>query len=140
MANRKDDDVNVCIYSSNMADRDKENVNVVQAPTKRKRAETSGSDHSHCCVPDVPLTNDMTSDKDITGRSGIISLLDPNDSVMMEKGFVIADLLEKVPASYAIPPFSQMNCQQFEENKVTETKYSQSRNSRSSYFKGEPFI
>ena len=44
MANRKDDDVNVCTYSSNMADRDKENVNVVQAPTKRKQAETS--DHS----------------------------------------------------------------------------------------------
>ena len=58
----------------------------------------------------VPLTND------ITGISGIISLLDPNDSVMMDKGFVIADLLDKAPASYAIPPFSQMNCQQFEEN------------------------
>ena len=49
---------------------------------------------------------------------------------MMDKGFVIADLLEKVPASYAIPPFSQMNCQQFEENEVTNTKYSQSQNSR----------
>ena len=52
---------------------------------------------------------------------------------MMDKGFVIADLLEKVPASYAIPPFSQMNCQQFEENEVTNTKYSQSQNSRPSY-------
>ena len=41
---------------------------------------------------------------------------------MMDKGFVIADLLEKVPASHAIPPFSQMNCQQFEENEVTETQ------------------
>ena len=40
----------------------------------------------------------------------------------MDKGFVIADLLEKVPASYAIPPFSQINCQQFEENEVTETQ------------------
>ena len=38
---------------------------------------------------------------------------------MMDKGFVIADLLEKVPASYAIPPFSQINCQQ---NEVTETQ------------------
>ena len=37
---------------------------------------------------------------------------------MMDKGFVVADLLEKVPASYAIPPFSQINCQQFEENDV----------------------
>ena len=50
MANRKDDKVNVCMYFSNMADRDKENVNVVRAPMKRKRAETS--DHSHCCVPE----------------------------------------------------------------------------------------
>ena len=59
MANRKDDDMNVCTYSSNMADRDKENVTVVQAPTKRKQAETA--DHSHCCVPEcIPLTNDMT--------------------------------------------------------------------------------
>ena len=55
MANRKDDEVNVCTYSSNMADRDKENVNVVQGPTKRRRAETS--DHSHFCVPE------STSDK-----------------------------------------------------------------------------
>ena len=59
MANRKDDDVNVCTYSAIWLDRDKENVNVVQAPTKRKRAETF--DHSHCCVPEcIPLTNDMT--------------------------------------------------------------------------------
>ena len=48
--------------------------------------------------------------------------MDPNDSVMMDKGFGIADVLEKVPASYAIPPFSQINCQQFEENEVTETQ------------------
>ena len=41
---------------------------------------------------------------------------------MIDKGLVIADLLEKVPASYAIPPFSQINCQQFEENEVTETQ------------------
>ena len=42
---------------------------------------------------------------------------------MMDKGFVIADLLEKVRVSYAVLPFSQVNCQQFEENEVTETQY-----------------
>ena len=49
-----------------MADRDKENVNVVQAPTKRKRAETS--DHSHFCVPEC------TSDKqyDIENKLSLI--------------------------------------------------------------------
>ena len=67
MANRKDDDVNVCTYSSNMADRDKENVNVVQAPTKRKRAETS--DHSHCCVPEC------TSDKRYDIENKLLSLI-----------------------------------------------------------------
>ena len=41
---------------------------------------------------------------------------------MIDKGFIIADLLENVPASYAIPPFSQINCQKFEENEVTETQ------------------
>ena len=68
------------------------------------------------------LYSGLISDKDITGRSGIISLLDPNDSVMMEKGFLIADLLEKVPASYAIPPFLTNHRQQFEVNEVTETQ------------------
>ena len=67
MANRKDDDVNVCTYSSNMADRDKESVNVVQAPTKRKRAETSG--HSHCCVPEC------TSDKRYGIENKLLSLI-----------------------------------------------------------------
>ena len=68
MVIRKDDDVKtVCTYSSNMADRDKENVNVAQAPTKRKRAETS--DHSHCCVPEC------TSDKRYDTENKLLSLI-----------------------------------------------------------------
>ena len=50
-----------------MADRDKENVNVVQAPTKRKRAETS--DHSHCCVPEC------TFDKRYDIENKLLSLI-----------------------------------------------------------------
>ena len=41
------------------------------------------------------LYSGLISDKDFTGRSGITILLDPNDSVMMYKVFLIADLLEK---------------------------------------------
>ena len=49
-----------------MAHRDTENVNVEQAPTKRKRTEAS--DHSHCCVPEC------TSDKRYDIENKLLSL------------------------------------------------------------------
>ncbi|XP_048738589.2 uncharacterized protein LOC125653256 isoform X2 [Ostrea edulis] len=45
------------------------------------------------------------SDKAITALSGILDLLEPNDQVMADKGFLIEDLLEKKQASLVIPPF-----------------------------------
>ena len=45
------------------------------------------------------------SDKDITTRSGIIDLIEPNDPVMVDKGFLIQDLLEPKNATLVIPPF-----------------------------------
>lgn len=45
------------------------------------------------------------SDKSITALSGIVDLLEPDDQVMADKGFLIADLLAKKQASLAIPPF-----------------------------------
>ncbi|XP_078320202.1 uncharacterized protein LOC144621262 [Crassostrea virginica] len=36
------------------------------------------------------------SDKEITARSGIIDLLEANDDVMADKGFLISDLLRKI--------------------------------------------
>jgi len=68
------------------------------------------------------LYSGLISDKEITARSGIVSLLDANDSVMMDKGFRISDLLEKVPATYAIPPFLTSKRKQFEENEVAATQ------------------
>ena len=45
------------------------------------------------------------SDKEITSRSGLIDLLDPDDQVMADKGFLIQDLLAPKNASLVIPPF-----------------------------------
>ena len=44
-------------------------------------------------------------DKTITALSGILDLLEPNDEVMADKGFLIEDLLNKRQASLVIPPF-----------------------------------
>nr|XP_022334382.1 uncharacterized protein LOC111131237 [Crassostrea virginica]XP_022334383.1 uncharacterized protein LOC111131237 [Crassostrea virginica] len=45
------------------------------------------------------------SDKEITARSGIIDLLEANDDVMADKGFLISDLLQAKNAGLVIPPF-----------------------------------
>ena len=44
------------------------------------------------------------SDKEITHRSGIIDLIE-GDDVMVDKGFLIQDLLTKKKAYIVIPPF-----------------------------------
>lgn len=45
------------------------------------------------------------SDKEITARSGILDLLEENDDVMADKGFLIQDLLKAKNAGLVIPPF-----------------------------------
>ncbi|XP_056311183.1 uncharacterized protein LOC130222679 [Danio aesculapii] len=56
------------------------------------------------------------SDKEITRRSGILSLLEPGDEVMSDKGFTI-DMITNVGATLIIPPFkcdrqfSKTDCQ-----------------------------
>ena len=46
-----------------------------------------------------------TSDRDLTISSGLIELLEENDSVMADKGFTIRDVLEKKKCTLNIPPF-----------------------------------
>jgi hypothetical protein len=46
-----------------------------------------------------------TSDRQLTMESGILDLLQENDSVMADKGFTIRDLLEKKKCKLNIPPF-----------------------------------
>ncbi|CAH3172784.1 unnamed protein product [Porites lobata] len=63
------------------------------------------------------------SDKEITRRSGILSLIQEGDEVMADKGFLIQDLLEPKKATLTIPPFlSKTRSMQFTSKEVTETQ------------------
>lgn len=62
------------------------------------------------------------SDKEITRRSGILSLIE-GDEVVADKGFLIQDLLEPKKATLTIPPFlSRTKYLQFTSKEVTETQ------------------
>ena len=45
------------------------------------------------------------SDKEITRRSGILSLIQEGDEVMADEGFLIQGLLEPKTATLIVPPF-----------------------------------
>lgn len=45
------------------------------------------------------------SDREITRRSGLVELLEPNDGVMADKGFTIEDILTPRNCTLNIPPF-----------------------------------
>ncbi|XP_022345962.2 uncharacterized protein LOC111138337 [Crassostrea virginica] len=61
------------------------------------------------------------SDRELTINSGILDLLEENDSVMADKGFTIRDLLEKKKCKLNIPPF-RGPCPQFSPDEVFETQ------------------
>ncbi|CAG2189626.1 unnamed protein product [Mytilus edulis] len=61
------------------------------------------------------------SDRQITLESGILDLLDENDSVMADKGFTIKDLLEKKNCTLNMPPFKGISAQ-FTTEQVFETQ------------------
>ena len=60
------------------------------------------------------------SDKEITHRSGIIDLIEEGDDVMVDKGFLIQDLLTKKKASIVIPSFLGPRGK-FSSNEVSQT-------------------
>ena len=62
------------------------------------------------------------SDKEITKRSGILSLLEEGDGVMADKGFIIRQLLSEQKAKLVIPPFLTSERSQFEEAEVEDTQ------------------
>ena len=61
------------------------------------------------------------SDKEITRCSGILELLEPNDSVMADKGFDIEDMLRVKGVGLNLSPYLQ-NRGQFSARQVHETK------------------
>ena len=63
------------------------------------------------------------SDKEITRCSGILDLLEPNDSVMADKGFDIEDLSRSKQVSLNLPPFLKSQTHdQFSSQDVLQTK------------------
>lgn len=67
-----------------------------------------------------PLYTGSISDKEITKQSGVLSLLEPGDLVMADKGFLIQDLLAEVGAKLVIPPFK--HSQQLSKKDVEDTQ------------------
>ena len=61
------------------------------------------------------------SDKEITKQSNILRLIEPGDQVMVDKGFLIEDLLKAKGASLVIPPFLSKKSQ-LEKEEVATTQ------------------
>lgn len=62
-----------------------------------------------------------TSDRELTISSGLIDLLDENDSVMADKGFTIRDVLLKKNCQLNIPPF-RGSAPQFSTDEIFDTQ------------------
>lgn len=66
------------------------------------------------------------SDREIVKKSGILDKLQPGDSVLADRGFVISDLLEEKNVLLNLPPFLR-NKSQFSEDEVRKTRRIASR-------------
>ena len=64
------------------------------------------------------LHGGCTSDRELFTNSGLLDLLEPGDSVMADRGFTIADLLDSKGVSLNIPP-SKVGDQLLETDLVT---------------------
>ena len=62
------------------------------------------------------------SDKEITKQSGILDLLESGDEVMVDKGFVIEDLLCPIGCSLVIPPFLTAQRGKFSKEETEQTQ------------------
>ncbi|XP_055999711.1 uncharacterized protein LOC125664666, partial [Ostrea edulis] len=62
-----------------------------------------------------------TSERELAISSGLIELLEENDSVMADKGFTIRDVLNKKKCKLNIPPY-RGSAQQFSTDEVFETQ------------------
>ncbi|XP_062598414.1 uncharacterized protein LOC134259831 [Saccostrea cucullata] len=76
--------------------------------------------HGAVCFVSRLFTGNI-SDKDVTQRSGILDLLEQGDDVMVDKGFLIQDLLDSVGAHLIIPPFLGSKVK-FSKDEVSKTQ------------------
>lgn len=60
------------------------------------------------------------SDRELTIKSGILEKLETGDSIMADKGFLIADLLHPLGVALNIPPLKLYS--QFDEAQMVETR------------------
>ena len=60
------------------------------------------------------------SDRELTERCGLLDLLEPGDSVMADRGFTIADMLDVRGVNLNIPPMKTRD--QFTQNELTTTR------------------
>ena len=75
----------------------------------------------YCIYRMSSLLAGSISDKELTRQSGIIDLLEPGNSVMPDKGFLIGDILADKNVSLNVLPF-QMQQNQFSKEEVEETQ------------------
>jgi len=68
------------------------------------------------------LFQGSVSDKELVRQSGLLSLLEQGDEIMADKGFTIADLLQSVGCSVAIPAFLSSKGQ-FSRKELLESKH-----------------
>jgi hypothetical protein len=76
--------------------------------------------HGAVCYVSSLYTGSI-SDREITRCCGILDLLEPNTSIMADKGFNIADLLQSKRVGLNLPPYLS-NSVQFSPEQVKETK------------------
>ena len=60
------------------------------------------------------------SDRELTKQSGLLDLLEPGDSVMADRGFTIADMLDVRGVMLNIPPLKTN--EQFTQREITNTR------------------
>ena len=60
------------------------------------------------------------SDRELTEKSGLLNLLEPGDSVMADRGFTIADILDIRGVALNIPPIKTQH--QFTSRELTVTR------------------
>jgi len=61
------------------------------------------------------------SDKELVKQSGLLSLLEPGDQILADKGFTIQDLLQEVGCELAIPAFLERK-DQFSKDELNRSK------------------